>query len=213
MPVFICVCIGAVFLLDIIIFFFWRLTCGNYGRRSERGHVKRTEFQGDFEPVNLCNCLWSLTCKARLESMFCNPCMLAENITKTSNPEPRPPPLFKTFCHLQGLMFLSPLSCGIYYVYCITQNRMDNARRPHPDMSGTWFCPECVKAVVCWPCSTAQVSEFIEVYEEFYEGRKPEWVWESWKSKGANDQMTMDWTPEQQAQWEWEQQQGGGGGY
>lgn len=209
--------IGAAFgffiVLDFILFMIWRIACGNYGRRSERGYVKRTEFQGDMDPVGFCNCVWSVTCKSRVELLFCSACMQGENWARTKIQEPRPAPLFKTYLYHLAYILGFPLTAGILPLYCLVQNRLDNTKRPHPDMEGTWFLPEFCKATCC--CgpftpffSIMQVSEFIELYEEFYEGRKPEIVWESWKSGGD----ASSWTPEQQAEFEFQQQMAAEGG-
>merc|ERR1719440_1013180 len=84
----------------MILFFVWRFTFGRGGKRSDRGIVGRNEFQGDLDPVGICSCCWSTTCGARIETLVCFPCITAESIVKTSEPDgPRPPQIHWVFLH------------------------------------------------------------------------------------------------------------------
>jgi len=164
----------------LIKFLFWRFICGNGSKRSDRGHVDRRSFQGDMDPVATCSCCWSLSFMARIEMFLCPECVLAEVIVRTGDPEgKRPAYMIKTGFHslVIALFHIACLPIGsLYFLFCHVKMRMDNSRRPHPDMSGTWFLPECCKAILpcCCICSLASLAEWVELYEEFYLLRDPE---------------------------------------
>lgn len=160
----------------IVIFIVWRFTLGRGGKRSERGIVDRSSFQGDLDPVSICSCTWSVTCAARMETLLCCPCVTAENIVKTSEPDgPRPPQIHWVFLHMMLIVILTPLTAFMYPLFIMTKLRMDNSARPHPAMMGTWFLPECCAVMLCPLCAVTQVTEFVELYEEFYLLRDPEY--------------------------------------
>lgn len=169
-PKWIGILIGVDLGVYILFFGLWWLIFGGK-QRSNSGRVNSDEFGGDMDPLGICTCCTSIPVLNKLESIFCSPCMLAENIEKVRHPDQRPPRAFGTFLQAILLWITGHLSAGLFPFYMAFSQRMHLLKWPYPENSSASGFIECCKLSICWPCAIAQQAEFIEVYDEYYLGK------------------------------------------
>merc|ERR1719359_2119994 len=142
-------------------------------RRADRS-VAKEAFTGDLRPTTLCGCI-DMRCWNIAEVLLCPLCLFSENVEKSLPPRNRCGMFGQIVCQFMSIV-LFPFG----WWYCVSQHiglRQQYGKLPPGAKSTETGCCThfliCLKAIICYGCSSMQIAEFTDLYHETF-GKAPE---------------------------------------
>jgi len=142
----------------------WLCFCLNRNRSVADPAVKKEDMTGDFAPVGLGSCFYSvMNC---FEATFCHACMWAETASKIRWLGCGLPLWIIVVYILVSLEFFTFGLSLLLFAFCRGCMRM--SLRESKQQGESKCCADCCVQILCCPCAIHQEAEFVEDYESIH---------------------------------------------